>query len=162
MVDVLDASGAVVGVVTRAEMRALRLRHRSVGIAVRRPGDRALLAHQRAAWKDVWPSYWDLAFGGVCAAGEGFDVTARRELEEEAGLVVEPGALRVLGEGAFADERVDLVARIYEVEHPGPFTFADGEVVASEWVALADLPAWLAAHRVVPDTLAIGLPLLRP
>jgi 8-oxo-dGTP pyrophosphatase MutT (NUDIX family) len=162
LVDVLDDEGRVVGTVTRAEMRAGRLRHRSVGIAVRRPGDRAVLVHQRAGWKDVWPSYWDLAFGGVCTAGESFETTAVRELAEEAGITVTVDQLQHLGDGAFVDDTVDLVARVYEVEHAGPFTFADGEVERIEWVPFADLEAWVAAHEVVPDTVAIGLPLLRP
>jgi 8-oxo-dGTP pyrophosphatase MutT (NUDIX family) len=162
MVEVLGADGTVERVVTRAEMRAARLRHRSVGIAVRRPGDRAVLAHRRASWKDVWPSYWDLAFGGVCAPGEAYEAAALRELAEEAGITVLPEALHHLGDGAFTDESVDLVARVFEVEHGGPFTFADGEVVATEWVAFADLAAWIAARDVVPDTLAIGVPTLQP
>ena len=47
----------------------------------------AVLAHQRASWKDIWPSRWDLAFGGVCAVGEPWDDAASRELAEEAGIV---------------------------------------------------------------------------
>src|SRR5690606_9429424 len=52
----VDEAGRVVRVVTRAEMRAANLRHRAVGIVVRRPGDGAVLVHRRAPWKDVWPS----------------------------------------------------------------------------------------------------------
>ncbi len=29
-----------------------------------------VVVHQRAPWKDVAPSLWDLAFGGVCDVGE--------------------------------------------------------------------------------------------
>jgi 8-oxo-dGTP pyrophosphatase MutT (NUDIX family) len=162
MVEVLGDDGQVLRVVTRAEMRAKRLRHRSVGIVVRRPGDRAVLVHQRAAWKDVWPSFWDVAFGGVCAAGEDPLVSAVRELAEEAGVAVGADELRHLGDGAFADDAVDLVARVYELEHAGPFRFADGEVERVAWVPFTDLTGWLSAHDVVPDSVAIGVPLLRP
>ena len=62
--DVLDEEGRVVGVATRAEVRAGNLWHRTVFIAVVTPDDEVVV-HQRADWKDVWPSHWDVCFGGV-------------------------------------------------------------------------------------------------
>src|SRR5206468_3881211 len=95
---------------------------------------RRLLVHQRAAWKDVWPSRWDVAFGGVLDAGESFADAARRELGEEAGLADLPeDAFVHLGEGRYADDEVREVAAVYRVSSDGPFTFPDGEVVASAW-----------------------------
>jgi 8-oxo-dGTP pyrophosphatase MutT (NUDIX family) len=155
LVEVVDVEGRVERVVTRAEMRAGRLRHRAVAVVVRRPSDGAVLAHRRAAWKDVWPSYWDLAFGGVCGVGEAWEAAARRELAEEAGVVVDPGELVHEGDGAHADDDVAAVYRLFSVGHGGPFTFADGEVVATEWVDVAALDGWLATHQVCPDTLAL-------
>ena len=84
LVEHVDENGDVIEVVTRSEMRAKALRHRSVYIAVL-DGDR-LLVHKRADWKDVFPGAWDLAFGGVCDVGEGWLESARRELLEEAGI----------------------------------------------------------------------------
>ena len=158
----VDEHGEVVRVVTRAEMRAANLRHRSVGVVVRRPGDRAVLAHRRAGWKDVWPGLWDVAFGGVCAVGEDPLTSVVRELAEEAGVAVGPEALRFLGRDTFEDAAVRVVGYLYETEHGGPFTFADGEVEEVVWVPFADLPLWLAAHDVVPDSRSMAVPLLRP
>ena len=151
-VEVVDAEGRVERVVTRAEMRAGNLRHRAVYIAVRRPGDGALLVHRRADWKDVWPSRWDVAFGGVCGVGESWDDAARRELGEEAGIDASPTAL---GDGAYEDAEVAVVGRFYEVEHGGPFTFADGEVEETAWVAVEELGAWLADRASCPDSVAL-------
>ena len=107
-VEVVDADGCVTGVVTRAEMRAARLRHRSVFVAVfSHDGD--LLVHRRSDAKDLWPGWWDLAVGGVVAAGEDWDDAARRELSEEIGAhgaVIEP-----IGGAAYSDADVALVAR---------------------------------------------------
>ena len=161
-VEEVDEQGVVLRVVSRAEMRAGNLRHRSVGVVVRRPGDRAVLAHRRAGWKDVWPGMWDIAFGGVCTVGEDPDRSAVRELAEEAGVVVEPPALRFLGRDAFQDDAVRVVGFLYETEHGGPFTFADGEVEEVVWVPFAALPAWLDDHDVVPDSRSMAVPLLRP
>ena len=85
LVDQLDADGAVVGLVTRRDMRAHNLRHRSVAVVVLNSRGE-LLAHRRADWKDVWPSRWDLSFGGVVGAGEPWEEAAARELSEEAGV----------------------------------------------------------------------------
>ncbi|MDG1088200.1 MAG: hypothetical protein P8P20_10715, partial [Acidimicrobiales bacterium] len=65
LVEHVDEDGAVIEIVTRAEMRARTLRHRSVYVAVLDSDDR-LLVHKRADWKDVFPGAWDLAFGGIC------------------------------------------------------------------------------------------------
>jgi 8-oxo-dGTP pyrophosphatase MutT (NUDIX family) len=156
LVEVVDAVGRVERVVRRAAMRADRLRHRCVYVVVRRPEDGAVLAHQRAAWKDVWPSRWDLAFGGVCGVGEVWVDAAVREVAEEAGIEVDPAALEPVGGGAYEDEDVAVVGKAFVVRHGGPFTFADGEVQALEWVAAADLDRWLARRDTCPDTLALA------
>ena len=74
-------------------------------VVVLRPGDRVVV-HQRAAWKDVAPSAWDLAFGGVCGVGEGWLESATRELAEEAGLTDVP--LTDLGQGTWTYVGVGL------------------------------------------------------
>ncbi len=156
----VDADGTVVDVVPRADMRARNLRHRSVAVVVRRPGDGEVLVHRRAAWKDVWPSYWDLAFGGVCAVGEGWVDAAVRELAEEAGVDVAAAELRPLGRASFTDARVDVVAEAFEVRHGGPFTFADGEVTEATWITFDDLAPWAAERDVCPDSLQLARTLL--
>jgi 8-oxo-dGTP pyrophosphatase MutT (NUDIX family) len=159
LVDECDAEGRVVGVLTRAAMRAGNRWHRTVFVAVLTGGDE-IVAHQRAAWKDVWPSHWDVAFGGVLAAGEDWVAGAVRELAEEAGVAVTVDDLVLLGEGRFDSDRVREHTRAYLVHHDGPFTFADGEVVAVERVPRAELPGWCAGHDLVPDADALMLPLL--
>lgn len=156
-VEELDGDGAVIGVVTRAEMRRRNLRHRAMYVIVVSGGPR-LLVHRRAGWKDMWPSRWDVAFGGVAAVGEEPPATARRELLEEAGL---EGPLRRLGAGAYEDGEVRVRGDVFVTRSEGPFRFADGEVVETAWVAREELDAWLEAHATTPDSVEIALPLLR-
>lgn len=157
LVDVVGADGAVISTATRREIRAGNLLHRSVFIAVLDAQDR-LVVHQRADWKDIWPSRWDLAFGGVVDAGEDWRRAAARELLEEAGVAA---ALEHLGPGRYEDGQVREVAEVFLVRSDGPFTFPDGEVAASDRVTPSGLDAWLEGRDVVPDSVAIVVPLLR-
>jgi isopentenyldiphosphate isomerase len=156
-VEEVDVDGRVLRVVDRAEMRAGRLRHRCTYIAVLDAEGR-LLVHQRAPWKDVWPSRWDIAFGGVVGVGEDWTRAAARELAEEAGVVATEGSLVELGTASYDDDAVSVLGRAYLAHHDGPFTFPDGEVVASDRIAMDDLEDWLATHETCPDSVAIVVP----
>ncbi len=157
MVEEVDMLGNVLRLVTRRQMRAERLGHRSVFIAVvSESGD--LLVHRRAETKDLWPGWWDVAVGGVIAPGETDDVAAHRELAEELG--VEGVQLEKLGTGAYEDSAVRLVATIYLCRSDGPFSFADAEITEAHWVSPVELPEWLRAQPFLPDSVALVLPLI--
>ena len=164
LVEWIDEAGRTLGIVTRARLRAENLRHRSVAVIVRsasasaRRPHPAVLAHRRADWKDVWPGAWDLAFGGVVAAGESYRAAAQRELAEEAGLTAAMG--RRLGSFVYADAFVAAHCEVFEVISDGPFHPADGEVVELCWVSTAELLSWVAAHTMCPDNVAGVIPLL--
>ncbi|CAN5481367.1 NUDIX hydrolase YfcD [soil metagenome] len=162
LVDVVDDDDRVIATVSRVEIRTHNLQHRGVSIAVL-GSDGRLLVHRRAATKDVWPGMWDIAAGGVVAAGENYETAARRELAEELGIAGDNWEL--LGEGRFADEAVAMIGRGYLVTHDivrdGPFTFTDGEIAEVRWVDRDELAALMATESFVPDNIALLLPLLR-
>jgi isopentenyldiphosphate isomerase len=158
LVDIVDDDDNVIATVTRAEMRARRLPHRSVGIAVI-SSDGRLLIHRRSETKDIWPGWWDIAAGGVVASGESYEEAAQRELAEELGL--DDVAIEFLGAAHYVDDELAALCRGYRVVHDGPFTFADGEVAEARWVTFAELDAMRATHSFLPDSLALLLPLLR-
>jgi len=154
LVDIVDENDRVIDTVTRREMRAKRLRHRAVFIAVQH-SDGRLLVHQRSFDKDVRPGAWDIAFGGVVDSGETYDVAAERELAEEIGIVgVTPTPW---GGGTFGDEYYELIGRCYHVVHDGPHVFADGEVIAARWVNRSELDELLRTEEVVHDSIALLL-----
>lgn len=155
-VEVIGPEGIVEREVTRAEMRARRLRHRCTYVVVIDAEDRVVV-HQRASWKDVWPSHWDLAFGGVVAVGETWDAAARRELAEEAGV---HAPLEAWGGGSYDDDQVSLLGRVYLARYDGHLTFADGEVVRTERVPRATVRAWITARPHCPDSVALAADVL--
>ena len=146
--------GTVLRVVTRGEMRAGHLRHRCVYLVVI-GGDDRLLVHRRSPDKDVWPGRWDVAAGGVVAAGEAWDDAARRELAEELGL--RGVELEPLGGGTFDDDDVHVTGRCYLVRSDGPFQFDDGEVVEARFVTPGDLAELRSSEDFCPDSLALAL-----
>lgn len=160
-VEVIDDDGGVCRVVTRAEIRAGRLRHRCTFVMVRSTDGRVLV-HRRSPHKDLWPSRWDLCCGGVVTAGEQWEVAALRELAEELGIEVAPEALRDLGELAYEDADVDEIGRLWTITHDGPFTFADGEVVEARFVTLEELAAMVREQPFVPDSATTVAPRLLP
>lgn len=157
LVEWVDSEGTVVQVVSRSRMRAERLRHRCVYVAVLDPHDRVVV-HRRAEWKDVWAGYWDIAFGGVAGVGEVWPAAARRELAEEAGI--EAVSLQELGRFAYDDQQVSLLGRAYRVRTAADVSPGDGEVAAVDHVALPDLANWAASRPTCPDSVACVLPLL--
>ncbi len=157
--DIVDDDDTVIATVTRSEMRAGRLQHRSVGIAVMSTDGR-LLIHRRSEAKDIWPGLWDIAAGGVVASGESYEDAAHRELAEELGI--DAATIEYLGRAHYVDDDLAAMCRGYRIVHDGPFTFADGEVAETRWVTFDELDEMRGAHRFLPDSITLLLPLIRP
>lgn len=151
LVDVIDDEGRTIAVVPRREMRGKRLAHRCVYLLVFN-GQGEMFVHQRTASKDVYPSHWDVAVGGVLSAGESFDTGARREGAEELGVVVEPEPLFPF---RYADERSVVQAMVYRVRHEGPFTLQIEEIVEGKFVGEEELDGMMAREAFCPDGLAV-------
>lgn len=133
LVDVVDADDRVVGNATRAEMRARKLRHRVTYILVFN-GRSQLFVHQRTASKDIYPSYYDVAVGGVVGAGETYDDGARRELAEELGITA--AAPRPILSFQYEDADTSVNGRVYSCTYDGPLTLQADEIVSGEWLDL--------------------------
>ncbi len=158
-VEIVDAEGKVQRVVTRAEMRRGRLRHRCTYVAVVTTR-LELVVHKRANWKDVAPGYWDLCFGGVAGIGEGWPEAAQRELLEEAGLFVAEAQLEQLGSVFFDQPDMRIVGEAFVVRSDEPMSCPDGEVVALDHVPLSQICTWITGRDVCCDSARGVLPLL--
>ena len=85
-VDLVDEEDSVIGRVTRKQMRAQNLWHRTIGVMCLDSRGR-IYVHRRTDHKDVYPGLYDMFVGGVVSAGESYDETALREIGEELGIV---------------------------------------------------------------------------
>lgn len=160
LVDVVDEHDHVIQTVPRRRMRAERLRHRAVFIAIL-DGAGRLLVHRRSPLKDIWPGWCDIAVGGVVGAGESYRDAAYRELAEEVGIkTVELIELDPDDSRSYDDDQVSLMARCFVVTAQGPFTFDDGEVIEAWWVHRDGLNDLLSREKFLPDSLALLLPLI--
>jgi isopentenyldiphosphate isomerase len=147
-VDVVDAQDRVVGRASRAEVRARRLRHRATYLLVFNSRGE-LFIHLRTADKDVYPSHWDVAVGGVVAAGESYDDGARRELAEEVGIRDAPP--QPLFDFAYEDATNQVNGRVYRVTWDGPLVLQPEEVVRGEWLLPAAVRERMRREPFCPD-----------
>ena len=132
LVDIVDTDDRVIGRATRAEVRAQKLRHRATYILVFNSRGQ-LFVHRRTATKDVYPSYYDVAVGGIVGAGEGYDDGARRELAEELGISAAP---RPILKFQYSDGDNLVNGRVYSCASDGPFRLQADEIVSGEWLDL--------------------------
>lgn len=150
-VDVVDEADRVIGQVTRGEMRARKLRHRAAYVFVFNERDQ-LFVHKRTATKDIYPSHYDLAAGGVLAAGEGYDEGARRELAEELGVTgVEPRRLFAF---RFSDPNgTNVNGMVYSCAYGGALRLQESEIEHGSWMDLDRVVELAQREPTCPDSL---------
>ncbi len=163
--DVVDADDRVIGRAPRGEVHARGLRHRAVHAFVVNATGRVFL-HQRSLTKDTFPGRWNSSCAGHVGAGDDYDETMRRELEEELGLHVPAAGF---GDPALQPQRLlKIEARpetgeefvwVYRVASEGPFALNRDEIQRGDWFTPAEIDAWLAR---APEEFATSFVFLWP
>ncbi|HEV3409071.1 MAG TPA: 16S rRNA (adenine(1518)-N(6)/adenine(1519)-N(6))-dimethyltransferase RsmA, partial [Chthoniobacterales bacterium] len=120
---VVDAVDRVIGRATRSEVHANNLLHRAVHILIFN-GHGELFLQKRSRFKDRHPCLWDSSAAGHVNAGEDYDTTAARELEEELG--VSTNVERVLKLPASERTGHEFIW-LYRGELEGPFRLGKSE-----------------------------------
>lgn len=131
--DVVDESDQVVGRAVRREVHTRGLRHRAVHVLVfNRAGE--FFLQKRSLHKDTAPGVWDSSASGHLGAGEDYDASAVRELEEEIGLRTEDAPRRWLRLPACPESGQEFVW-VYRLEAEGPFVLNPEEIERGGWFA---------------------------
>lgn len=146
---VVDETDHELAVVSRQEMRAQNLLHRSVAVACWNLSGE-IFVHQRAAGKDLFPNRYDMFVSGVVAAGESYGTAAVRELREELGIDgVEPEFLfKCLYRGSQSQAHI----AVYRVTWDGPLVLQRSEIQRGQFWRPAALQERIAEGLdLVPD-----------
>lgn len=130
LLDVVDELDCILEQRPRREIHATGLRHRAVHILVF--NDRGqLFLQKRSMLKDLNKGLWDTSAAGHVDAGETYDASAPRELEEE--LRVAATDLRSLFKLQACPELGMEFIQVYQAQHNGPFQLAADEIDEGGW-----------------------------
>lgn len=127
----VDEANRPLGVVTRGEARARGLITRCTYVFVFNSAGE-LCVHQRTLHKRLYPGYWDVAAGGIVAAGESYLEGAQRELQEELGVSGVPLTERFSFYYNAPESR--LWGGVFTCRWDGAITMQPEEVMAVRWV----------------------------
>ena len=108
-----------------------------------------MLVQRRTAIKDICPGFYDLAAGGVVAAGESYEACAEREAAEELGIRDTP--LEPKLDFYYEDEGIRCFGRVFTCVHEGPFTLQAEEVESVAFRTVEEIAAGCIAP-LTPDT----------
>ena len=158
VVIVVDDHNRPVAELPRHRVRGENLPHRATCIFVFDRRGRVLV-QRRTATKDLYPGFYDLAAGGVVAAGESYEQCAEREAEEELGI--RGTALAPKFDFHYRDEHNRCFSRVFTCVHDGPFTLQPEEVESVKFHTVGAITGGGIAP-VTPDTLLAFNRLIEP
>ncbi len=154
IVQIVDRNNLEVEALPRRIMREQGLIHRASYILVFNDQEELFL-QKRTDTKDLYPSCWDVAAGGVVLAGESYEESAERELAEELG--VDGVSFTSLFDQYFEEEDNRVWGRIFSCIHNGPFQLQKEEVASGCFMSVPDIFELAKTEKFTPD----GIDILR-
>ena len=139
---VVDEEDHVIGSAPRPLVHGDNLRHRAVHILIfNSTGE--LFLQKRSEWKDRHPGLWDSSAAGHVDAGESYDATAVRELEEELGIKT---TLERVAKLPASDRTGQEFIWVYRGQHDGPLRMERAEIEAGEYFPASTVTQWIVAN----------------
>ena len=148
---IVDAKDRMIKTVGRDEMRKYGLLHRVTFVLVFNAHGE-ILVQTRTMHKDWYPGRIDLAAGGVMTAGESYDESAGRELQEELGI--QPTLdfeFKIYFEDNNSIPSAKSWGSVYSCLSEGPFVLQQEEVDQVCFMSISDALK-IPADRTTPDT----------
>ena len=139
--DIVTDKDEVIGKAPRSEVHQRRLRHRAVHILIFNDRDELFL-QQRSFAKDDFSGAWDSSSSGHVTAGEDYDSTSLREVEEELGVRLNEIPERVHRMEA-SEETAWEFCWVYRAIHEGPFVLQASEIRGGGWFTPEALIDWM-------------------
>ena len=114
-------------------------RHRSSHLLIfNRKGE--ILIQKRSKQKKKYPGLWDWSMSGTVRAGETYEQTLEREMQEELGIIVRYNRLFKY---SYADDIDNANKTVYAAEYEGRFELQKEEVDEVRWVSAEELAEWM-------------------
>ncbi len=151
--DVVDESDLVVESLPRSEVHRRKLLHRAVHVFVFRPDGRMLI-HQRSATKEEFPSVWTSSCSGHVSAGETYEQSAPRELQEELGIEAALKSLHKFDACADTSWEFTVLFSAVTTDQPVP---DPGEMTEIRWLRPNEIQDWMESR---PDDFSPAFRLL--
>ena len=152
IVTIVDEKNNVTGSAPRSVMRARGLPHRATYILVfNSKGE--LYVQKRTPIKDIYPGYYDVATGGVVMAGEPYDESALRELQEEMGI--RGVSLTRLFDFYHQDASNRVWGRAYSCVYDGEIVLQEEEVESGGFYSLETILNASRQDSYTPDGLYV-------
>ena len=154
LIEIVDENNKVLASTNRAEMRAKRLIHRATYAFIRNSNN-YFYVQKRSALKDYCPSFYDPCPGGVVGAGETYEDTNRREIEEEMGISFPSSsatAIKHMFTFYYEDDRVRCWGDAWDVVYDGPLKLQPEEVDSVHMMGMQEiLDRFDAGEDFTPD-----------
>ncbi|WAH58197.1 NUDIX hydrolase [Pseudomonas silvicola] len=146
----VDEQDTVLGALARHQLRERGLIGRATFILLFNTAGE-LCVHRRTLSKAVYPGYWDVAAGGMVSAGESYEDSAARELQEELGVT--GVALTAHGHFFFDEPCNRAWCAVYSAVWDGPLSVQPEEVMEAGFMPVAQALAESETRPYCPDSL---------
>ncbi len=137
--DVVDERDVVIDQLPRSEVHRRKLLHRAVHVFVFR-SDGRMLIHKRSPAKEEFPSVWTSSCSGHVSAGETYESSAPRELQEELGISADLIELQKFP----AQEATSWEFTVlFQTRSDATITPDPSEMSETRWIMPGEIESWM-------------------
>lgn len=148
--DVVDEKDEVIRQERRDVVHRDGLWHRAAHMFVFNKRKEIFL-QKRSRLKDMHSGRWDSSAAGHLNAGEGYELTAVRELEEELGI--KKAEVQEVAQISACENTGWEHVRLYITRYDGALRYPCSEIETGQWVPMEEVTAWISAR---PEDFASG------